>query len=97
MPAEERRLRVLEFLQEHDMPLPPLAIFYGMYRHYRITFSYRTTQNMLRDLVDSGHVMRVDPKKLREGDLERVADDSSRRRTYYYITQEGRERIENTE
>jgi len=44
VPAEDRRVLVLEFLAEHDMPLPPLAIYAGLVRHHRITFSYRTVQ-----------------------------------------------------
>lgn len=93
VPAKERRERVLEFIEEHDMPLPPLAIFAGMVRQYKITFSYRTTQNILKDLVESGDAFRVDTDSLRDGDLAAVADDSSKRRSYYFITDQGRDRI----
>jgi len=93
VPPRERRRRVLEFLAEHDMPLPPLAIFAGMRRQYRATFSYRTTQNILSDLVESGDVFRVDTGTLREGEIREIDDDSARR-TYYFVTEAGRERAE---
>ena len=95
VPPEERRQRVLDFLAEHDMPLPPLAIYAGMRRQYRITFSYRTIQNILGDLVDSGHVFRVDTKKLQEGEITEV--ESGSRRTYYFITDSGRDRARSEE
>jgi len=93
VPPRERRRRVVEFLAEHDMPLPPLAIFAGMRRQYRATFSYRTTQNILSDLVESGDVFRVDTGTLREGEIREIDDDSARR-TYYFVTEAGRERAE---
>jgi len=93
VPASERRRQVVEFLAEHDMPLPPLAIFAGMRRQYRATFSYRTTQNILSDLVESGDVFRVDTGTLREGEIREIDDDSARR-TYYFVTEAGRERAE---
>jgi len=76
------------------MPLPPLAIFAGMRRQYRATFSYRTTQNILSDLVESGDAFRVDTTQLREGEIRAVDDDDSARRTYYFVTEAGRERAE---
>jgi len=76
------------------MPLPPLAIFAGMRRQYRATFSYRTTQNILSDLVDAGDVFRVDTSELRNGVISEVDDDGARR-TYYFITDAGRDRVEN--
>ena len=93
VPPEERREQVLEFLDEHDMPLPPLAIYAGMYHQYRITFSYRTIQNILGDLVEDGYAFRVDTKKLQDGEIRAVENGGSRR-TYYFITDEGRERVE---
>jgi predicted transcriptional regulator len=94
VPPSERRRQVLEFIAEHDIPLPPLAIFAGMRRQYRATFSYRTTQNILSDLVDAGDVFRVDTSELRNGVISGVDDDGARR-TYYFITDAGRDRVEN--
>lgn len=93
VPPEERRMLVLEFINEHDMPLPPLAIYAGLVRQYRITFAYRTIQNILKELVEEGSLIRVDTKKLREGDIEPLGDTESRRRAYYFITTEGKERV----
>jgi hypothetical protein len=93
MPPEARRNLVLEFIDEHDMPLPPLAIWGGLNRQYRVTFSYRTLQNILSDLVDEGDVFRVDTTILKEEGRVEEVEDSSGRRAYYYITEEGRERV----
>lgn len=94
VPPEDRRERVLEFIAEHDMPLPPLAIYAGMIRQYRITFSYRTIQNIVSELVEDGDLFRVDTSELRDGNLTEISGDSGRRRTYYFITEQGRERVE---
>lgn len=93
VPPEERRERVLEFIDEHDMPLPPLAIYAGMVHQQRITFAYRTVQNILSDLVEKGEVFRVDTEKLRDGEIVAVEESGSGRRSYYFITDAGRERI----
>lgn len=94
VPPEDRREVILQFLAEHDMALPPLVIYAGLKRQRDITFAYRTVQNALSDLVEKGHVMRVDTKKLRdEGKIEPVEEDSGRR-SYYFITDEGLERLD---
>lgn len=97
MAPEARREFVLSFIDEHDMPLPPLAIWAGMNQHYRVTFSYRTMQNILSDLVEQGDLFRVDTSALREGEVREIADDGSSRRSYYYITDAGRERVRSEE
>jgi len=96
VPPEDRRERVLEFIAEHDMPLPPLAIYAGMIRQYRITFSYRTIQNIVSELVEGGDLFRVDTTELRDGNLTEISEDGGRRRTYYFVTEQGRERVEDT-
>jgi predicted transcriptional regulator len=90
VPPEERRKQVLEFISEHDMALPPLAIYAGMNRQYRLTFSYRTVQNILSELVDRGLLFRVDTKSLRNGEIVPVEGDDARR-AYYFLTDEGRD------
>lgn len=95
VPAEDRRVLVLEFLAEHDMPLPPLAIYAGLVQHHRITFSYRTVQNILSELTETDDLYRVDTSALRNGDIEPIgSDDDSNRRAYYHITDQGKERVE---
>lgn len=94
VPPEDRREKVLAFIHEHDMALPPLAIFAGLKRQYDITFSYRTVQNALSDLLDDGYVIRVDTKPLREdGRIESVDDSGSGKRSYYFITDRGIDRL----
>ena len=86
---------VLDFIAQHEMALPPLAIWGGINREYRVTFSYRTMQNILSDLVESGDLFKVDPEILREEAEIREVPNPSGRRSYYFITEKGRERIRN--
>jgi len=95
MPPEARRELVLEFVVHHDIPLPPLAIWAGLNRQHRVTFSYRTMQNILSDLVDSGDLFKVDTEKLRDGEISEIEGDSSSRRAYYFATEQGIERVKN--
>ena len=94
VPPAERRRKVLRFIEEHDMPLPPLAIYAGLKRQEGITFSYRTVQNALADLVEEGSLIRVDTKALKDEDEIVPIEDGGGRRSYYFITTEGRERLE---
>jgi len=93
--AEDRRDLVLSFLVEVDIPLPPTAVYAGIRRKYNATFAYRTTQEILKDLVDEGYAIRVNTKQLREkGDIKEIENDPDRRkRAYYFPTDEGRERV----
>lgn len=93
--AEDRRDQVLSFLVDVDIPLPPTAVYAGIRRKYNATFAYRTTQEILKDLVDDGYAIRVDTKMLREkGEIQRIENDPDRRkRAYYFPTDAGQERI----
>jgi len=93
MPPEARRELVLEFVVQHDIPLPPLAIWAGLNRQHRVTFSYRTMQNILSDLVNEGDLFKVDTEKLRGGEISKIEGDSSSRRAYYFATEEGMDRV----
>jgi len=93
MPPEARRDLVLEFVVEHDMPLPPLAIWGGLNRQYRVTFGFRTLQNILGDLVEDGDLFRVDTSALRDGEIQKITEDGSQRRAYYFVTESGRGRV----
>lgn len=94
MPPKERERLVLEFLAEHGIPLPPKAIYRGLKVERDITFAYRTVQNILGRLNEEGHVMRVDKDALDEGRIRPLPEGETDRRTYYFITDEGRERID---
>lgn len=93
MPPKERERLVLEFLAEHGIPLPPKAIYRGLKVERNITFAYRTVQNILGRLNEEGQVMRVDKEALDEGRVEPLSEAESDQRTYYFITDEGRERL----
>ena len=94
VPPEARRKKVLKFIGQHDIALPPLAIYAGLRRQEDITFSYRTVQNALSDLVEDGYAVRVDTDSLRkDGDIEPVQEGAARR-AYYFITDAGREYID---
>jgi len=95
MPAEEREDKVLMFFVEHGFPLPPKALFRALKVTEDITFAYRTTQNILERLLEEGYVARLDKDKLDEGIIEPLAEDESDRRTYYFITEKGRDRLKN--
>lgn len=90
---DDRREEVLRFLVEEDMALPPLAIFGGLKRHHEITFEYRTVQTALKELVDSGDLIRIDTKKLRQDANIVPVEDAGSRRAYYFPTKEGRQRV----
>lgn len=93
VPPEERREVVLDFLAEHDLPLPPKAIYRGLKLQRNITFSYRTIQNILSELLEDGYVIRCDKDALDDGRIAPVDDSKTQRRTYYYLTDKGRERV----
>lgn len=93
VPPRERERVLLEFIDEHGLPLPPKVIFRGLKVQRNITFSHRTVENILRRLRESGEVMRVEKDELDEGRIRPLPDDAEARRTYYFITDKGRERL----
>jgi len=97
MPPEAREDKVLQFFVDHDFPLPPKALFRAMKVSEGITFSYSTVQNILSRLLEEGYVCRLNKDKLDEGILEPLPEGESGRRTYYFITEKGRERLERSD
>ncbi len=97
MPPEAREDKVLQFFVDHGFPLPPKALFRAMKVSEGITFSYSTVQNILSRLLKEGYVCRLNKEKLDEGVLEPLPEGESGRRTYYFITEKGRERLERTD
>lgn len=95
-PADRERI-VLEFIDEHGIALPPKAIYRGLKVQRNIPFSYRTVQNILKRLNEEGQVMRMDKDALDEGELRPLPEDASGRRTYYFISDKGRERLGRSE
>lgn len=93
VPPEERRIEVLDFLVEHQMPLPPVAIYRGLKLQRSITFGDSTVQNICTELADGGDLIRVDKKALDNGVIKPLPDDETDRRAWYYPTDAGRERL----
>jgi predicted transcriptional regulator len=93
MPTEEREDAILQFFVEHGIPLPPKALYRGLKVQQNVTFSYRTVQNILGRLNDEGMVVRCDKEALDDGRIEPVPEGENGRRTYYFITEEGRKRL----
>ena len=89
VPAEDRREETLDFLADHQIPLPPKAIYRAMKVERGINFSYRTVQNILSELSQSGLVAKVDMKELDDGNLVEMDEDASTSRAYYMITNQG--------
>ncbi|GGL45106.1 hypothetical protein GCM10009037_30630 [Halarchaeum grantii] len=93
MPPRDRENEVLDFLASHGIALPPKAIFRGLKVERSITFGYRTVQNILKRLLEAGLVMRCNKDALDQGEIQPLPEDASSRRSYYYITDEGRDRV----
>jgi len=89
VPAEDRREETLDFLADHQIPLPPKAVYRAMKIERNINFSYRTVQNILSELSKSGLVAKVDMKELDDGNLVELDEDESSTRAYYMITNQG--------
>lgn len=94
VPRDDREDLLLSYLAEKNIALPPAAVYRGLKREYRITFSYRTTQRILQALGEEGYVVRCDKDALDRGEIKPLPDDEEDRRTYYFITEKGRERID---
>jgi hypothetical protein len=93
MPPKDREDQVLNFFVEHGFPLPPKALYRALKVTEEITYGYRTVQNILGRLHDDGFLMRLDKDELDKGRIVPLADDQSNRRTYYFITDKGRDRL----
>ena len=93
VPPQERRRVVLEFLDEHGLPLSPKAIYRGLKIQRDITFGYRTVQNILAELAEEGYVMRVSKDALDEGRIDPLPENDSAQRAWYFISEKGRDRV----
>lgn len=91
VPQKDSREIVLEFLLEHDYPHQPKDIYGGLIYQGDITFSYRTVQNAVSELVEKGQLRKVEIDE-KEGVVRELPIDT-RKRAYYVITDKGRERV----
>jgi len=93
VPQLSSELVILTFMYEYEIPLQPKALYGGLINQQNITFSYRTVQNKVADLTESKDIERViiDTK---DGKIKPLNDENSRKRAYYLITEQGRNRFE---
>ena len=91
--AMERKDIILRFLADHQLALPQMVIFRNLKFHHEITFSYSTVDNKLDESADEGLVRRVDPEKLVDGELVDLPGGKDNR-SYYIITDKGREYVQ---
>lgn len=95
MGKEERKALVLEFMDEYDIALPPKPLFRGLRFRYKATFGYTSLRNYLDELQEDGLVLRVDPEELEMRNVVEVEAEGRDARTYYLISDAGREHARN--
>lgn len=93
VPPEDREDQLLAFFTEHEIAVPPRVLFRALKVQHNITFSHSTVENILYRLRDDSEVMRVDKNALDNGKIVELPEDATDRRTYYFITEKGRERL----
>lgn len=91
VPEVPKEMIILRFMAENEMPVKPKEIYGGLIHQRDISFSYRTVQGKLKDLLTEGLVQRVQIDDT-EGVVKSIGD-SDDKRAYYLITDEGRERV----
>jgi DNA-binding PadR family transcriptional regulator len=91
--AMERKDIILRFLADHQLALPQMVIFRNLKFHHEITFSYSTVDNKLDKSAEEGLVQRIDPEKLRDGELVDLPGGKENR-SYYIITDKGRKYVQ---
>lgn len=60
MPPKERDKFILEFLDNHEVALPPTPLFFNMQRQHNVTFSKKTLRRRLKSLRERGLVTYID-------------------------------------
>ena len=63
MPKEERRRTILQFLNDRQVMLPPKPLHDNLETYEGITFSYRTTKRLCKELAEEGLLRYVDTGK----------------------------------
>lgn len=91
MGKEDRIERVLNVLADGHA-LPPAVIFRNAKLH-GADFERRSVNNYLGELLEEGHIEKVNPKALEDGNLEAI--DKSEE-GYFIITDAGRDRLSNS-
>ncbi|TKX85326.1 ArsR family transcriptional regulator [Halorubrum sp. SS5] len=63
MPKEERKRTILRFLYDRQVMLPPKPLHDNLEAYEGVTFSYRTTKRLCKELVEEGLLRYVDKGK----------------------------------
>lgn len=63
MPKEERRQTILQFLNDRQVMLPPKPLHDNLETYEGVTFSYRTTKRLCKELAEEGLLRYVDKGK----------------------------------
>jgi len=54
MPPKERDELILQFLENHDVALPPTPLYFNMKRKMTVTFTKKTLRRRLGSMQDRG-------------------------------------------
>ena len=73
MPPKERDQLILQFLDTHEVALPPTPLFFNLRRSENVTFSKKTLRRRLSSLQERGLVTYID-----EGDGYFEINDAGR-------------------
>jgi len=63
MPKEERRQTILRFLYNRKVMLPPKPLHDNLVAYEGVTFSYRTTKRLCKELAEEGLLQYVEKGK----------------------------------
>lgn len=91
MTKEDRRRKLLEFMVEHPLALPPLLIYRNLKLHKDVTFTVDSVRNYLDEFAEEGLVKMVEKESLDDGQLKEAEAGT---RPYYIISERGREYLE---
>jgi predicted transcriptional regulator len=63
MPKEERKRTILRFLYDRQVMLPPKPLHDNLEAYEGVTFSYRTTKRLCKELVEENLLQYVEKGK----------------------------------
>lgn len=63
MPKEERRRTILQFLHNRQVMLPPKPLHDNLEAYEGVTFSYRTTKRLCKEMVEEDLLQYVEKGK----------------------------------
>ena len=82
MPKEERRRTILQFLYNRQVMLPPKPLHDNLEAYEGVTFSYRTTKRLCKEMVEEDLLQYVEKGKgyyrITDLGVEYLSDDSGK-------------------